>query len=80
MPRKLFEYNLKNDRNTWFVGGYTTYESIGRIVDYIELILERTGLKEKHKGIVFDYNRWYRALMDRGVGKESVTDFSELYQ
>ena len=56
-PVDLFNYNLnksENDRNTWFVGAYASYESVGRVVDYIELLLERSGLKERHQGVVCD--------------------------
>ena len=46
-PTKLFRYNLENNRNTWFVGSYVSFENMGRIADQIELLLERSGVKEK---------------------------------
>ena len=46
-PIKLFNYNLENNRNTWFVGSYVSHESTSRITDQIELLLERSGVKER---------------------------------
>ena len=63
-PIELFEYNLENDRNTWFVGAYASYESVGRVVDYVEVLLERAGLKERHEGMVVDIeNELYWGLI-----------------
>ena len=47
LPIKLFNYNLENNRNTWFVGAYTSFEMMARITDQIELLLERSGVKER---------------------------------
>ena len=46
-PIKLFNYNLENNRNTWFVGAYASFEMMARISDQIELLLERSGVKER---------------------------------
>ena len=55
--KRLFEHTLQNNRFTWFVGGYAAFESLGRISDHVEVILERTGTKPPHQGLVFDESK-----------------------
>jgi len=55
--KKLFEHSLNNKRFTWYVGGYAAYESLMKISDHIEVILERTGTKPPHQGLVFDESK-----------------------
>ena len=57
-PKKLFQHALNNNRHTWFVGAYASYEHLGLITDYIEVLLEKTGVKEKHVGQVIDLSRF----------------------
>ena len=53
--QQLTDYTINNDRYTWFLGAYASFESIGKIADHVEVILEATGTKEKIEGPIFDW-------------------------